>query len=588
MIRTLSTVHVFCFSFKSICIRYVLFNCIKTKCILFNSVKFIVCRSNYSFLNNATIRSSLISYPIISGRVIEKENLSQELGCIFNYSKNFIMLSFQTHTQLPHKSEIYNHKVTPLAVPTFDTNKDKINMKSTKTETHTYRDNNNLLKTRTKTFDRVIEGGEPDFPEEYEDNRSKGNTNQKSENGKSKSASKSSTKNSSSYKKASTYRENSAKLMPTDNVIENFDAEDGSYDSDTTPLYLMNGSLFNFSDTNSFLNLEFENVLYKYQFALQSKSQYDIERNVNKTKFIAYIKCLVESLELYFFLKSVIQYTDEAIRGNRGLIYIRERIKSEDIDDLNTLKNLLQSMYVNPNLVNFIKFMHGNYSSNTSKFSPIIKLCPSNLFLDDINNKSHFISDVTIKNKTRELREFYYLSSIFKRFNSEWNIDLSSFDAKQKYNSDFLSFWHNNAITFSPLKDKSEVNYSRVVDGIKSDIYIGLFSDSVKGQCVASIAIKEAKTGIVETGIFTPCSDYPDILDYNNRVSLHVFNRNFGIVGIRSLNDAVMSFLYATPYINSSGRREVIMNKFQSKEALSPSLLTLRKFVHQTIHYVFL
>lgn len=495
---------------------------------------------------------------------------------------------------LPHGNKnTFNFRENLDIAPSYKSVVDKVQLfERPNTSTASEKVDHIIVRTSVGTLvpDEVITGS-PDYPDDEGINPSKGST-EKPGSGPNNTVSNNKVSNNNSKhtsKKGNSTSSNSRNLIISEGRrVDTFDLDEGSYVSDTTPLYLMNGHFFSFSEASSYANEEFDNVITKYINALQHRSNYDIGKNIDKAKFLAFIKCFVQSMELYLFLTSVVDYTNSNIFGNRGLNHIRSKISVDDIYDLDTLKNLLETFYVNPNLVTFLKSMYGNYSTNPSKYCPMIKLCPQNLFLEDLNNVDLFKSGETIKNKIDELRKYYYVSSIFKKFNSNWKVDLSSFDTRKRHDTSFLSFWHNNTITYCEEKSKLTVTTSRIIDGLKSEAYLGIFSDSVKGEMMSSIAIKEFRTGIIETGIYIPSTNYPVDMDFVNRTSLHVYSADKGIIGINTLNDANMSFIYATPYAKDSNSYEVLNSKYQSREIRDPSLSLLRRFVHQTIHYLFL
>lgn len=479
-----------------------------------------------------------------------------------------------------------------------------------KTEFESQFEEPNILKPPIMVIDRPdsdIDTGEPDFEDPTpqistsEDNNNNNghfdhlnDINQKEQNNQMTTNDIPNNKiNGTSKSRPSTYRNHNEKFKRSGEKVDSFDLEEGINYSDTTPIYLMNGHFFSFSEADSFANEEFANVLRNIQWTLQPGARFDVDKSISSLKLTKFITLLVESLELYFCVTSIVDYATTHTRGNGGLFYLRRRIHAEDIYDLAFLKSIIETIHFNPNLVSFIKYMYGNFSTNSSKLSPVIKLVPGNLFLDDINinegkDKLAFISGKTLRDKANELRDQYYIATQFKFLFPKNKIDLSNFDSSIKYDANFLSFWHNTSCVYYKGKEDTEFTSTRHVEGLKSNIYLGVFSDSIKGESMASTAIHESKSKIFETGIYVPCKNYPSNLDFANRVSLHIYNRNFGIIGIRSYEDAAQSFLYATPYTSTDGSHSILTCKFQSKELNEPSLYSLRKYAHQLTRYVFL
>lgn len=394
--------------------------------------------------------------------------------------------------------------------------------------------------------------------------------------------------NSKRPNRPKTYRNNADKLQSTGIKPRSFTVYEGNSQSDSAQLYLMSGALFSFPQGNTFANDEIDKILHKYNNVLQKDYKIDVDKTFTKEKIKDFLKCITESLELYLFLQSVVDYCDNEVDGNAGMFYIRQFIKADDLIDLKYLKNLLESMFMNPSFVTYMKKMYGNYSTNTSKLSPMIKICPHNLFLEANNNPYYFQSGKTIRAKFEKLRTYRFIAHAFSKLHPNWEINLSNFDYKKKFDSDFLAFWHNTSINYALLANKEAIACTREAKGLTDYIYLGVFANSTKSEYIASISINESIANVIQPGIFIPTNDYPMLMEFENRTSLHVYVKDKGIKGLKSLEDAVASFIYKTPYIDSNGNHFICTNKCQSEEKSFSTLNTLREYVHQTMQYIFL
>lgn len=389
-----------------------------------------------------------------------------------------------------------------------------------------------------------------------------------------------------------TYRDHTNRLKPTGIKIDPFVAVEGNSQSDDAQLFLMSGSFLTLTEVNSFANDDFARISLRLQQVLQPDYRNDIANVVTDKRILQYIKALSESLQLYLFLVSVIEYCRGDINGNIGMFYIRDKINVDDLNDLQHLKDLLESYHVNPNFVKFLKKMYMNYSTNSAKYSPIIKFCPTDLFLETTNNKNYFISGKTIRNKISELKKYNFINYAFSQMYPKWSIDLKDFNSNKIFDSDFLTLWHNTAINYAIVKDKDAVASTRESVSDTADISLNVFSNSTKGEFIASISIHETVTNTYQSGIFIPSNDYPMIMDYEDRVSMHVYIKGKGIKGIHRSEDAVTSFNYITPYvtINAQGVQTRILHKspYMAELKLHVNLNFFRKYVQQTMQYIFL
>lgn len=465
-----------------------------------------------------------------------------------------------------------------------------------KTELESDLINNNSTSTPVQTIDD-FNIDTPEAPELEDESdfsdliNNKGDTNMSSSQ-KPKGASSNTDNSDKRASRPKTYRDHTNKLKPTGIKIDPFVAVEGNSQSDDAQLYLMSGSFLTLTDTNSFANDEFARISLRLQQVLQPDYRNDITNVITDKRILQYIKVLSESLQLYLFLISVIEYCSNDINGNIGMFYIRDQIKVDDFNDLQHLKDLLESYHVNPNFVKYLKKMYMNYSTNSAKHSPVIKFCPTDLFLETTNNKNYFISGRTIRSKISELKNYNFINNAFSQMYPKWSIDLKDFNSNKIFDNDFLTFWHNTAINYALVKDRDAVASTRESISNTADISLNVFSNSTKGEFIASISIHETVTNTYQSGIFIASNEYPMTMDYEDRVSMHVYIKGKGIKGIQRFEDAVTSFNYITPYVitNAQGVKARALHKspYMAELKLHVNLNFFRKYVQQTMLYIFL
>jgi hypothetical protein len=118
-------------------------------------------------------------------------------------------------------------------------------------------------------------------------------------------------------------------------------------------------------------------------FDIQSKAQSNVGFNLNITEHFSSIQilhafnCLIRALQYYFYYASIITYHDNPRNKNMGLIYIRNKLTSEDFNSLAKLGRRLADTPCPPNLMNFLRYLSGNFLSGNNPASPILKIIPS-------------------------------------------------------------------------------------------------------------------------------------------------------------------------------------------------------------------
>jgi hypothetical protein len=118
-------------------------------------------------------------------------------------------------------------------------------------------------------------------------------------------------------------------------------------------------------------------------FDIQSKAQSNVGFNLNitenfsATQILNAFNCLIRALQYYFYYASIITYHDNPRNKNMGLIFIRNKMTSEDFNNLAKLGRRLSDTPCPPNLMSMLRYLSGNFLSGNNPASPLLKIIPS-------------------------------------------------------------------------------------------------------------------------------------------------------------------------------------------------------------------
>lgn len=122
----------------------------------------------------------------------------------------------------------------------------------------------------------------------------------------------------------------------------------------------------------------FDNVIVTN---LQAKLQSAVKFNINLDDMSVsnirdYVDALFFSLEMYYFVNSIIQYTNEPNNKNDGMIYLRSLIDADSYNAYSNLESLLRGIPIPPNLLTFVFWTHQNYVMSDMPNLTVHKFCP--------------------------------------------------------------------------------------------------------------------------------------------------------------------------------------------------------------------
>jgi len=123
----------------------------------------------------------------------------------------------------------------------------------------------------------------------------------------------------------------------------------------------------------------FNNII---AFSLQTNAQrnvsfnIDITTNFSTANILQAFNALLYALQIYFYYKSIITYHDEPSNHNMGMVYIRKQMDASFIESLELLERRLLDTPVPPRMLDFIRYLSGNFYAGDAAGAPLIKIVP--------------------------------------------------------------------------------------------------------------------------------------------------------------------------------------------------------------------
>lgn len=184
-------------------------------------------------------------------------------------------------------------------------------------------------------------------------------------------------------------------------------------------------------------------------FAIQTRAQANISfsldiQNIMSTANISNAtNASITALNVYFFFSSILSYESDARNNNSGMIALRKLITAQMLSDLSQLGRKLQDTPIPPRVVEWVRYMNGNFLSSNNPGAALIKFYP------DYNFVTGAVS-TSIGDALNGLNSAYNTNvyAIMRRTMPKWRVG-TLFDCPPipMYSSNFCTIFNNSPST---------------------------------------------------------------------------------------------------------------------------------------------
>lgn len=239
-------------------------------------------------------------------------------------------------------------------------------------------------------------------------------------------------------------------------------------------------------------------ITLAYQTALQKAVSFSINTRVlTSENIINSLNAIASSLQVYYWLASVISYADGPHNKNEGMLHLRNLISTDELNDIYILQRILINIPIPPRLMELMFYLNQNYSSSSLPGSAMIKICPVNFIQvpigkDAVLNRwipKDVVSDCIDLLSSTTNREIF---SIFARACPSWvNNSLFSSPSNPVHDPQFTTLFAN--LPFQYTCGKTGANYTGPT------IYD---QTNIQKQIVSSYYLYNSYVDILDGGIF--------------------------------------------------------------------------------------
>jgi len=145
---------------------------------------------------------------------------------------------------------------------------------------------------------------------------------------------------------------------------------------------------FLFTKNDAKINRYMESfITLAYSSALQKAVSFNINTKIlTSENLINSLNAIASSLQVYYWLASILSYSDGLHNRNEGMLYLRSIISAEELNDIYILQRMLINIPIPPKLMELMFYINQNFKSSSLPGSSIIKICPVNFIIQNQSN----------------------------------------------------------------------------------------------------------------------------------------------------------------------------------------------------------
>lgn len=393
----------------------------------------------------------------------------------------------------------------------------------------------------------------------------------------------------------------------TSGLVFNPQQNTGDYFS---PIFISCGEIFpNLARNkpNAYLDELINNYIYQFYLDKVLNYNFRLSPSFTLTDFRNYLKTVVEALQYYYLVDSILVYCSNINNQNVGMRHLRNKLSPSVVSYHAELGERLVNFPIPEPLLLYIRYMYQNFSFGTTSNCPIIRLSMNNAIFEVDKSKIGQLDDITYSTLFLSLNNIAPIKSILtvalKGQNNFFRTSLPGSTDVIFFDDQFCTFWHNSNIAYVRGK---EIDYSVQVDSKEKNLYYGSFAQDPDGIIYASSSItqviKDANNDVERNGVsqtLTPITEeivnksyiqhnglwspYDDLLenDTNGQSSLLCYVDG-QVKSVQKESLRVSTHLHSAPYFQNPGWINKKYGYAGCQVSQVHSILNLQQAVSQT------
>lgn len=226
---------------------------------------------------------------------------------------------------------------------------------------------------------------------------------------------------------------------------------------------------------------------------------------------------------VYYFWRSVIQFTDDPRNKNAGMDALRDQLTPTDYNNLFNLRREMMQSAIPPFVHEFCFYMMGTYRQNHLPNSPIMKIMPfsfartSNPYFNGSVALTAGLSPVDIaRGHLSQLKEF---NNVLSRAIGDWGgIEPFEYTSSPRVDFNYTTFWTN--ANYVSTNTGGEIIFPRIADA-ETELVYNIHTDAPDGWTSAMVSPFNLSDNTYGVGLFHNWSLSTDGTTVENTISIY-------------------------------------------------------------------
>lgn len=366
------------------------------------------------------------------------------------------------------------------------------------------------------------------------------------------------------------------------------------------PLYqnsVMNGNIsmvmaaFSFKYTiDSFPISQFVQTVVNQVFynAIQRAVNFSIGSTLTASALINWMNSLIKALNTYFYVKSILGYTNNPLNRNDALVSLRQGISATDLNYLYELERILLGTPIPPNLINFCYWLNGNYVDGNLPNSTVLKFFTlgSGSYTSVLGE---FETNIDWPSLLKGLADNNNVSVLVSRATDWHKPDFPVYPDLPVYDSNWLTTFANTGVVTKDSHNTINFDAPKISSPVHSWAY-NTFTNELDGLALALNTVFDVVNGVwlPNLGFINIFSDRTVAGNYTNRLKWQ--NGSWKNANLLPHNCDVFTHLTShtagNSYVNLCPGSEVVLGVNESSVTQAGIQLAEWLFSIDTIGYV--
>jgi hypothetical protein len=306
-------------------------------------------------------------------------------------------------------------------------------------------------------------------------------------------------------------------------------------------------------------------ICFDIQTRAQSNVGFSLEvsTKLTSTQLVTAFNAAIYALQVYFYYSSILSYESDPRNKNSGMIALRQLIDAQTLSDLAQLGRRLEDTPVPPRVVEWIRYMNGNFLSGNTQGSPILKtmLSPTQL----VTPVGITLPSAALSGLVNDANNTVF--TLLRRAIPQWKIGtLYDCHPIPTFDKQFLSIFAN-------LSNTQRVSGSTVATNTVADLITNVpyntFSNNLDGLAYAMTSILNTNTYI--PGLASPFT--ANVANIDGRYSYYVVGGVRGFYPVITYPFLALSRQETTTYIGTTAYQPHLFGTDKCQSVSGSSLL---------------